>query len=27
MLVEDMGHDRPPPLWPLLRDAIIAHTA
>lgn len=27
LLVEDMGHDRPLPLWPALRDAILAHTA
>jgi pimeloyl-ACP methyl ester carboxylesterase len=27
LLVEDMGHDRPPPLWPLLCEAILAHTA
>jgi pimeloyl-ACP methyl ester carboxylesterase len=27
LLVQDMGHDRPRPLWPLLRDAILAHTA
>ena len=27
MLVEDMGHDRPEPLWPLLCDAILEHTA
>jgi pimeloyl-ACP methyl ester carboxylesterase len=27
MLVEDMGHDRPEPLWPLLVDAILEHTA
>ena len=26
LLVPDMGHDRPEPLWPLLCDAIIAHT-
>jgi pimeloyl-ACP methyl ester carboxylesterase len=26
MLVPDMGHDRPEPLWPLLVDAIIEHT-
>ena len=24
MLVEDMGHDRPEPLWPLLTEAILA---
>jgi pimeloyl-ACP methyl ester carboxylesterase len=27
MLVEDMGHDRPEPLWPLLVEAILLHTA
>jgi len=27
LLVDDMGHDLPPPLWPLLIDAIIDHTA
>jgi pimeloyl-ACP methyl ester carboxylesterase len=27
LLVKDMGHDRPRPLWPQLRDAILAHTA
>jgi pimeloyl-ACP methyl ester carboxylesterase len=27
MLVEDMGHDRPEPLWPLLTEAILLHTA
>ena len=27
LLVADMGHDRPPPLWPTLWDAIEAHTA
>jgi pimeloyl-ACP methyl ester carboxylesterase len=27
LLVEDMGHDRPEPLWPLLADAIVRHTA
>lgn len=26
MLVEDMGHDRPEPLWPLLVEAILEHT-
>ncbi|HVT00066.1 MAG TPA: alpha/beta fold hydrolase [Solirubrobacterales bacterium] len=26
MLVEDMGHDRPEPLWPLLTEAILRHT-
>jgi pimeloyl-ACP methyl ester carboxylesterase len=27
MLVEDMGHDRPQPLWRELADAILEHTA
>ena len=26
LLVEDMGHDRPPALWPRLVDAITEHT-
>lgn len=26
MMVPDMGHDRPEPLWPLLCDAILDHT-
>jgi hypothetical protein len=26
MLVEDMGHDRPEPLWALLTEAILDHT-
>jgi pimeloyl-ACP methyl ester carboxylesterase len=26
MLVEDMGHDRPEQLWPLLTEAILLHT-
>ncbi len=26
LLVEDMGHDRPEPLWPLLTEAILLHT-
>lgn len=26
MLVRDMGHDRPEPLWPLLRDALVRHS-
>ena len=26
LLVEDMGHDRPPALWPHLVDAITEHT-
>jgi len=27
LLVDDMGHDRPEPLWPLLTEAILEHTA
>ena len=27
LLVDDMGHDRPEPLWPLLCQAILDHTA
>jgi pimeloyl-ACP methyl ester carboxylesterase len=27
LLVPDMGHDRPEPLWPVLAEAIVAHTA
>jgi pimeloyl-ACP methyl ester carboxylesterase len=27
MLVDDMGHDRPEPLWPLLVEAILEHTS
>jgi len=27
LLVPDMGHDRPRPLWPVLVEAIVAHTA
>lgn len=27
LLVPDMGHDRPRPLWPALTDAILEHTA
>jgi pimeloyl-ACP methyl ester carboxylesterase len=27
LLVEDMGHDRPEPLWPLLTEAILDFTA
>jgi pimeloyl-ACP methyl ester carboxylesterase len=27
MLVADMGHDRPQPLWPALTEAILDHTA
>lgn len=26
MLVDDMGHDRPEPLWPFLTEAILEHT-
>jgi len=26
MMVQDMGHDRPKPLWPLLCGAILEHT-
>ena len=26
LLVADMGHDRPRPLWPVLVEAIVAHT-
>ncbi|MCA1984727.1 alpha/beta fold hydrolase [Nocardioides nematodiphilus] len=26
LLLEDMGHDRPPALWPVLLDAITGHT-
>jgi pimeloyl-ACP methyl ester carboxylesterase len=26
LLVEDMGHDRPEELWPLLTDAVLEHT-
>jgi len=26
LLVPDMGHDRPRPLWPVLVEAIVAHT-
>jgi len=26
LLLEDMGHDRPPALWPSLVDAIYEHT-
>lgn len=26
LLMADMGHDRPEPLWPILTDAIISHT-
>ncbi len=25
LLVADMGHDLPEPLWPLLTDAIVSH--
>ena len=27
LLVPDMGHDRPEPLWPVLVEAIVSHTA
>jgi pimeloyl-ACP methyl ester carboxylesterase len=27
MLIADMGHDRPEPLWPEICDAILAHTS
>jgi len=27
LLLEDMGHDRPEPLWPQLFEAILQHTA
>ena len=27
LLVPDMGHDRPEPLWPLLVEAVVTHTA
>ncbi len=27
LLLEDMGHDRPAPLWPRISEAIIEHTA
>jgi pimeloyl-ACP methyl ester carboxylesterase len=27
LLLDDMGHDRPRPLWPVLCEAILAHTA
>jgi pimeloyl-ACP methyl ester carboxylesterase len=27
LLVEDMGHDRPEPLWPQLTNAIVEHSA
>jgi pimeloyl-ACP methyl ester carboxylesterase len=26
LLVSDMGHDMPEPLWPLITDAVISHT-
>jgi pimeloyl-ACP methyl ester carboxylesterase len=26
LLVDDMGHDRPEALWPLLTEAILEHT-
>jgi pimeloyl-ACP methyl ester carboxylesterase len=27
LMLDDMGHDRPQPLWPVLCEAILAHTA
>ena len=27
LLIEDMGHDRPEPLWPQICGAILEHTA
>ena len=27
LLLGDMGHDLPEPLWPVIIDAIISHTA
>jgi pimeloyl-ACP methyl ester carboxylesterase len=27
LLVQDMGHDRPEPLWPKICGAILEHTA
>jgi hypothetical protein len=26
LLLNDMGHDLPRPLWPLIIDAMISHT-
>ena len=26
LLLADMGHDLPEPLWPLIVDAIVSHT-
>jgi pimeloyl-ACP methyl ester carboxylesterase len=26
LLLADMGHDLPKPLWPVIVDAIVAHT-
>jgi pimeloyl-ACP methyl ester carboxylesterase len=26
LMLEDMGHDRPEPLWPVICDAVVAHT-
>ena len=26
LLLHDMGHDLPVPLWPLVVDAIVSHT-
>ncbi len=27
LMLKDMGHDRPEPLWPVMCDAVLAHTA
>ena len=27
LMLNDMGHDLPRPLWPLIMDAIISHTS
>jgi pimeloyl-ACP methyl ester carboxylesterase len=27
LVFKDMGHDLPEPLWPLITDAILSHTA
>jgi pimeloyl-ACP methyl ester carboxylesterase len=26
LLIGDMGHDLPEPLWPIITDAVISHT-
>ncbi|MFT7598637.1 MAG: hypothetical protein ACI8TP_001560 [Acidimicrobiales bacterium] len=26
LLLKDMGHDLPEPLWPIIVDAMISHT-